>query len=148
MAPLVVLLVVTGLVRLIGWLTGLDGIDSWSAATAYGLAVMFVMTSGTHFVPRRRAGFVAIVPPAIPAPGLVVTVTGVFEIAGAIGLLIPQTRVLAAVCLGLLLLVMFPANVYAAGAQRHPNAPHTPLLPRTVYQLMFLAAIIVTIWGS
>jgi uncharacterized membrane protein len=148
MAPLIVLIVVTAVLRLLGWLTGLDGIDSWPAATAYGLAAMFVMTSIIHFVPRRRAGLVAIIPPSIPAAGVVVTVTGVLELAGAAGLLLPQTRVLAAACLGLLLLAMFPANVYAAGAQRHPDAPHTPIVPRTIYQLVFLAAVAVVIWGG
>lgn len=148
MAPLILLISITGLTRLVGWATGVDAIDSWSTATACGLAAMFTMTGITHFVPRRRAGFIAIVPPAIPAPGVVVAVTGVLELSGAIGLLFPMSRMLAAVCLGLLLIVMFPANVYAAGAQRHPDAPHTPLLPRAVYQLIFLAAVVVVIWGG
>jgi uncharacterized membrane protein len=147
-APLIVLIVISALTRLVGWISGLPVIDSWPSATAYGLAAMFIMTSITHFVPRRRAGFIAIVPPVIPAPALVVSVTGILEIVGAIGLLIPQTRVLAAVCLGLLLIAMFPANIYAAGARRHPDAPHTALMPRIIYQLVFIAAVILVIVGD
>ena len=48
------------------------------------------------------------------------TVTGVLELLGAAGLLLPATRVAAAVCLLVLMLAMFPANVYAA---RMPNPP-------------------------
>lgn len=54
------------------------------------------------------------VPPAFPNPEFLVTVTGVLEIAGAIGLLWHYTMKIAATGLVLLLVVMFPANVYAA----------------------------------
>lgn len=145
MVPLVILVVVTLVIRIVGGVTGVPALDSWVNATAFGLAAMFAVTAATHFVPRRRDGLIAIVPPAIPFPAAVVTTTGVLEAAGAAGLLIPQTRWLAAVCLGLLLVVMFPANVYAAAAKRHPDAPHTPLLPRTLYQLVFLGAVLVVV---
>ena len=82
---------------------------------------MFVMTGVAHFVPahaarhdRDRAAAAA------DAARLLVTVTGVLELLGAVGLLYPPTRVAAAVCLFVLMLVMFPANVYAA---RMPNPP-------------------------
>jgi hypothetical protein len=42
------------------------------------------------------------------------------ELVGAAGLLYPPTRVAAAVCLFVLMVAMFPANVYAA---RMPNPP-------------------------
>ncbi|MFT2816814.1 hypothetical protein [Leifsonia sp. A12D58] len=147
MAPLIVLIVVTGIARLIGLLMPLSLFDSWSSATAFGLAAMFLMTGISHFTSRRRAGLVAIVPPWVPAPAIVVSVTGVLEIAGAIALLLPQFRTFSAACLGLLLIAMFPANIYAAADKRHPDAPHTRLLPRTLYQLLYLVAIAVTIWG-
>ncbi len=81
---------------------------------------MFVLTGVAHFVNPLRRDMIAIVPPRLPAPGLLVTVTGVLELAGAAGLLYPPTRVAAAVCLFVLMLVMFPANVYAS---RMPNPP-------------------------
>src|ERR1700750_2850063 len=84
--------------RLVGWL-GIDYVDSWPAAIAVGLATMFVMTGVAHFVGPMRADMIAIVPPRLPAPALLVAVTGVLELLGAVGLLLPATRVAAAVCL-------------------------------------------------
>ena len=133
--------------RLIGWL-GVEYVDSWPQAVAVGLAVMFVMTGVAHFVPAMRRDMIAIVPPRLPAPGLLVTITGVLELLGAAGLLYPPTRVAAAVCLFVLMLAMFPANVYAA---RMPNPPKsmTPRLGvRTAEEIVFLGAAVMVGLGS
>jgi uncharacterized membrane protein len=111
---------------------------------------MFLLTASAHVLPRRRAGLIAIVPPGVPNPAVIVTVTGVLEMAGAIGLLVSPSwifgiRVAAAIGLALLLMAMFPANVYAAKHQRHPDAPNTPLARRTVMQVTYLAAIAIVI---
>ena len=126
----------------------MDYVDSWPAAIAVGLAAMFVVTGVAHFVNPLRRDMIAIVPPRLPAPGLLVTITGVLELAGAAGLLYPPTRVAAAVCLFVLMLVMFPANVYA---QRMPNPPKsmTTRLPlRTVEQIVFVGAALVVGLGG
>jgi uncharacterized membrane protein len=146
MVPLIALVVVTLAARGGGWL-GWEYTATWPAA-AVGLAAMFVVTGVAHFVQPRRNGLVAIVPPKLPQPGLLVTVTGVLELLGAVGLLIPATRVTAAVCLALLMVAMFPANVYAAGAKRSEHAPSTPLVPRTLMQLLFLAGATLVAVGS
>jgi uncharacterized membrane protein len=78
---------------------------------------------------------------------LLVTMTGALELLGAVGLLIPQTRVAAAACLALLMVAMFPANVYAAGAKRSEHAPDTALVPRTLMQALFLAAAVLVAVG-
>jgi len=148
MAPLIALVAVALGARLAGWL-GWDYADNWPAAAAVGLAAMFLVTGIAHFVQPVRGGLIAIVPPRLPAPGLLVTITGVLELFGAVGLLIPQTRVAAAVCLALLMVAMFPANVYAAGAKRSEHAPDTPLVPRTLMQALFLAgAVLVAVGGG
>ncbi len=112
MAVIATLVLGTLSARLIGWL-GVDYVDSWPQAVAVGLAAMFVMTGIAHFVPAMRRDMIAIVPPRLPAAGLLVTITGVLELLGAAGLLYPPTRVAAAACLFALMLVMFPANIYA-----------------------------------
>ena len=106
MAVIVTLVLGTLAARLIGWL-GVDYVDSWPQAVAVGLAAMFVMTGVAHFVPAMRRDMIAIVPPRLPAAGLLVTVTGALELLGAAGLLYPPARVAAAVCLFVLMLVMF-----------------------------------------
>jgi len=133
--------------RLIGWL-GVDYVDSWPQAVAVGLAVMFVMTGVAHFVPAMRRDMIAIVPPRLPAPGLLVTITGVLELLGAAGLLYPPTRVAAAVCLFVLMLVMFPANVYAARMPNPPKSMTSRLDVRTAEEIVFLGAAVMVGLGS
>jgi uncharacterized membrane protein len=147
MIPLLALVIVTLGARLAGWM-GWDYAARWPDAIAIGLAAMFVVTGVAHFVQPLRTGLIAIVPRSLPAPGLLVTITGVLELLGAAGLLIPATRVGAAICLFVLMLAMFPANIYAAGAKRAEHAPNTPLLPRSLLQLLFLTAAAVVAAGS
>jgi len=133
--------------RLVGWL-GVDYVDSWPQAFAIGLAVMFVMTGVAHFVNPLRHDMIAIVPPRLPAPGLLVTITGVLELAGAAGLLYPPTRVAAAVGLFVLMLVMFPANIYASRMPNPPKSMTSRLDVRTVEEVVYLAAAVVVGLGS
>ncbi|MEX3646427.1 DoxX family protein [Mycolicibacterium porcinum] len=134
--------------RVIG-LLGVDYADNWPAAIGVGLAAMFVMTGVAHFVNPLRRDMIAIVPPALPAPGLLVTVTGVLELAGAAGLLYPPTRVAAAVCLFLLMLAMFPANVYAARMPNPPQSMTSRLSVRAAEEAVYLAAaVVVAVGGS
>jgi uncharacterized membrane protein len=133
--------------RLIGRL-GVDYVDSWPQAVAVGLAVMFVMTGVAHFVPAMRRDMIAIVPPRLPAPGLLVTITGVLELLGAAGLLYPPTRVAAAVCLFVLMLAMFPANVYAARMPNPPKSMTSRLDVRTAEEIVFLGAAVMVGLGS
>ncbi|GIG57284.1 hypothetical protein Lfu02_16560 [Longispora fulva] len=142
MAPLIALVVGSLLFRGAGWI-GVDYFDTWPEALRGGLALMFLLTGVAHFHPKLRGSMIAMVPPALPAPGLLVTVTGILELAGAVGVLLPWTGRLAAVCLGLMLLAMFPANVYAARNKlMFGDKPATPLLPRTIEQMVFLAACV------
>jgi uncharacterized membrane protein len=128
--------------RLVGWL-GVDFVDNWPKAIAIGLAAMFVLTGVAHFVNPLRRDMVAIVPPRLRAAGVLVTLTGVLELIGAVGLLYPPTRVAAAVCLFVLMLAMFPANVYASRMPNPPKSMTTRLDVRTVEQVVFLGAAVV-----
>jgi uncharacterized membrane protein len=142
MAVLLALLLGSTAARVLGWL-GVDYVDDWPAAIAVGLAAMFVMTGVAHFAPPTRRDMIAIVPPALPAAGLLVTVTGVLELLGAAGLLFPPTRVAAAACLFLLMLAMFPANVYAARMPNPPKSMTSRLDVRTAEEVVYLAAAMV-----
>ncbi len=77
------------------------------------LLTLFVVTAGvSHFT--DPAPFVGMVPAALPAPLLLVYVSGAAEIAGGLGLILPQTRRLAAWGLIALFVAVFPANVNMA----------------------------------
>jgi uncharacterized membrane protein len=148
MAPLITLLLVSIVARTVGWL-GVGYVDHWTAAIAVGLAAMFVLTGIAHFAPAMRADLVAIVPPRLPAPGLLVTSTGVLELLGAVGLVLPATRTAAAVSLLLLMLAMFPANIYASRMPDPPTSMTTRLPLRIGVEIVFLAAAVtVAVGGS
>jgi uncharacterized membrane protein len=144
MEPLIVLVVVT-LVLLVAGAAGVRRLRPWPVALRGGLAAMFVLTGVAHFVGLRQ-DLINMVPPALPEPGLLVTVTGVLELAGAAGLLWRRTAPWAAGGLSALLVAMFPANVYAAvEGLTLGGAPATPLVPRALMQLVFLAATLTVV---
>src|SRR5437899_3103411 len=116
MAPLIVMIAVWLVARLFGALTLWSAANSWDGALRVALAAMFLFTAVSHFHPRTRGDLVRMVPPALPAPGALVTITGALELMGAIGLLLPSTAVAAAYCLLALLVLMLPANVHAVRA--------------------------------
>ena len=147
MAAIITLVLGTLAARLVGSL-GVDYVGDWPAAIAVGLAAMFVVTGIAHFVNPLRGDMVAIVPPRLPVPGLLVTVTGVLELLGAVGLLYPPTRAAAALSLFVLMLVMFPANVYASQMANPPKSMNTPLPLRTVEQIVFVGAALVVGLGG
>lgn len=88
------------------------------------LAVLMVVAGVMHFV--APAGYARIVPRWLPAPGVLVTVSGIFEILGGIGLLFPYSRSFSACGLIALFIAVFPANVNMAvnhiGFGRKPPA--------------------------
>lgn len=140
MEPLIVLVVVT----LVLWAAGAAGVHRlrpWPITLRGGLAAMFVLTGVAHFV-GMRADLIAMVPAGVPEPALVVTVTGVLELAGAVGLLVRRTAPWAAAGLAVLLVAMFPANVYAT-----LEGLSMALAPRAFMQLVFLAAALAVVAG-
>ncbi|MEV6964531.1 DoxX family protein [Hamadaea sp. NPDC051192] len=147
MAPLIALIGGFAVLRLLG-LVGVDALDTWQPALRGGLALMFVTTGVVHFLPSWRRDMIAMIPPRLPRPDLLVTLTGVLELAGAVGLLIKPLAPLAASCLALLMLAMFPANVLAARrGLTLGGKPATPLPLRTVLQVVFVGAAITAALG-
>ncbi|MEU9741745.1 DoxX family membrane protein [Micromonospora chersina] len=146
MAPLIALVAGTAAARLAG-LLGVDALDGWHPALRIGLALMFLLTASAHFL-SRRADLIAMVPPRLPRADLLVTLTGVLELLGALGLLLPATARAAAAGLALLMLAMFPANVSAARrGLTLAGRPVTPVGVRTALQVVFVAAALAVVFG-
>lgn len=140
MAPLLVLVVVTLLARLAAYL-GVAPLQNWAASTRAGLAVMLCFTAAAHFN-SMRADMIAMVPPAVPNPEFMVTFTGICEILGAVGLLVPRTRRTAAAALIVFMLAVLPANIHAAQAGvTLRGAPATPVVPRVALQALFIGLL-------
>jgi uncharacterized membrane protein len=104
---------------------------------------MFLFTASAHWG-KRRGDLIAMVPRVFPRPDLLVSATGVFEVLGAVGLLVPAVAPVAAVCLAILLVALFPANVRAARERLTIGGrPATALPLRTLLQLVFIFAVLV-----
>jgi len=80
------------------------------------LAALFVFAGITHF--QRPAFYEAMIPPYLPAPHLLVVVSGVIEIILGVLLLVPRVSRPAAFGVIALLIAVFPANIYMT---QHPG---------------------------
>lgn len=104
-----------------------------------GLAVIFSAGGLSRLTPARD-DLIAMVPPGIPKPALVVDVCGVLELTVGLALLVPRWSRRAGIGLTALLIAVFPANIHGA-RNRIPIAghPHPPLIPRGIVQLVLIA---------
>ncbi len=145
-APLILLIAALLVLRAAGAL-GVAPLADWPTAARFALAVMFAFTAAAHFG-RQKVSLVRMVPSWMPSPTWVVAITGVLELLGGLGLLLPVTAPLAGSCLALLLVAMFPANVKAAREQIVIDGkPATPLWFRSLVQVAFVATLLwATLW--
>ena len=108
------------------------------------LAIFMIAIGLDHFV--NPDFFVRIVPRVLPAPLVLVQVSGVFEVLGGVGLLIPRVRRAAGIGLVLLYIAVFPANVNMV---LHPelggSIPLWALWLRLPFQIVFIA---LALWVS
>jgi uncharacterized membrane protein len=109
-----------------------------------GLAIVFLwffLGSIGHYA--ITPFFVSMVPPYIPYHAAAVYVSGVFEMLGAIGVLLRPTRRLAGYGLFLLTLCVTPANVYMwQHPELFPAFPPVLLLARLGVQVVLLWCIL------
>ncbi|WP_425463658.1 DoxX family protein [Methylobacterium oryzihabitans] len=112
------------------------------------MALLYAAAGIAHLVVTDP--FLLIVPDWVPAPRLVVQVTGLCEIAGAAALLVPRWRRLAGTMLALYAVAVFPANIkHAVEGIAVPGLPtgwwyHGPRLalqPVLVWWALFCACL-------
>jgi len=105
---------------------------------AWILGAAFVGIGIRHFT--HPALFERIVPAAFPAHAALVRISGVCEIAGGLGLVVPATRRAAGYGLLALLVAVFPANVnMALNAPAYADiAPAWVLWARLPFQPLFM----------
>ena len=114
-------------------------LDRLRAAVRYVLAAVYGPFGVLHIVQAKA--FLPIMPPFVPHPETVVRLTGVAELAGAAGLLLPWTRKAAGIGLALYAMCVYPANLYHAFAHRHvPPLPDSWWYhgPRLAFQPVFV----------
>jgi uncharacterized membrane protein len=134
MAPFLVQIIATVLAR---WFT-----QSWRNALRVGLGIMFLFTAASHFSDLKH-DLAAMIPPPFTGELWVIYVTGVLQIAGAIGLMTPGMRMWAAWGLAAMLAGLFPANIYSAVNELSlGDSPVTSLWIRTPLQLFWIALLL------
>lgn len=111
---------------------------SKTAAIAF-VFIWFAVGGLGHFVAPDF--FIKIVPPYIPYPEAAVYVSGVFELLGAAGLLLPQWRARAGIGLFLLTLSVTPANVHM---WMHPE--QFPLMPQPWLSLVLSFRLVLQVF--
>jgi uncharacterized membrane protein len=98
----------------------------------------FVFAGVMHFA--RTRFYVAIMPDYVPAHREMVYASGVAEIAGGLGLMVPATRRPAGWWLIATLIAVFPANLHMAlHPERYKKLPREALYARLPVQGVFIA---------
>jgi uncharacterized membrane protein len=103
---------------------------------------------GGYFHFAATGSEMRIMPPYIPWPRATVLVSGVFELLGAAGILVPAARRAAGVGLLLLTIAVTPANVFMLqNAERFHIAPWV-LEARLAFQVVLMALILWSTWAA
>jgi uncharacterized membrane protein len=110
MKPLLVLLVTFGISLVATKITRGSYDFAWSGRLA--MSGMLVFTGIAHFTFTK--GMEMMLPQFIPFKTTTVYLTGIIEIAAAIGLFIPNFRILTGWLLIAFFMLILPANIYAA----------------------------------
>lgn len=144
MAPLICLVAAFVIFRIAGleWRYFAD----WHHALRAALGAMFLLTASAHWG-KRRSDLVRMVPKGVGNPGTWVSVTGVAEIAIAIGLQVQPLAPWVAALAVVMLCCLFPANLKAA--REHltiDGRPVLPAVPRLLIQLVFIVALVGSVW--
>ena len=92
------------------------------------------------------ANFVPLLPPWLPDRRLIIVLTGLPELAGAVDLFVPRTQRAAGFWLALFMIVIFPANIYIAGQRVGPlQMPGVPV--RAAMQAAYMLLLLVAGYG-
>jgi len=110
MKPLIVL-IATFLIAVLT-LHFIHGGYEWAFAARIAMAVMLFFTASAHFAFTK--GMEMMMPAGIPFKKGLVYITGILEILGGIGLLVPGWIAITGICLILFFIAVLPANIHAA----------------------------------
>ena len=111
-----------------------DGL--WKKLVLLGLAAFFINVGIDHFI--NPDYYLSIMPPAFPLHLEAVYISGLFEVLGGLGVLIPRLRKFSGWGLIALLIAVYPANIYMAlTPEAFPDVPLSALYIRLVFQFIF-----------
>ena len=111
-----------------------DGL--WKKLVLLGLAAFFINVGIDHFI--NPDFYLSIMPPAFPLHLEAVYISGLFEVLGGLGVLIPRLRKFSGWGLIALLIAVYPANIYMAlTPEAFPDVPLSALYIRLAFQFIF-----------
>ena len=124
-----------------------DAVQIAQWALRITLALAFIAAGVSHFVAAPARTMRAMIPPVLrhsrlPSPAALVTITGLCEIAGGLGLLWEPTRFVTAIALIVFLIAVFPANAYAAEHPDRFGKAALPFWPRYFGQLVLIVLVL------
>lgn len=107
------------------------------------MAGIYISAGLFHFI--KPEFYIRIIPPYLPGPRLLVFLSGIAEVVLGIGLLLPETRSLAAWSIILMLLAFMPVHIYMLQSERFRKLPRWALWVRLPLQgvLMYWAYLYV-----
>lgn len=121
---------------------GFPYFDNWHTSLQAAIAVMLLIAASARWG-KRKDDLIRMVPSVFPRPDLIVMITGLLEIAAAIGILIPVLSRVVSICLAILFIAMFPANIKAAKEKLTMAGKQAPSLwLRTVIQIFFIVLVL------
>ncbi|MBH0053641.1 DoxX family membrane protein [Salinibacterium sp. SWN139] len=125
----------------------MDAVEIAQWALRIVLALAFIAMGVSHFVAAPARTMRAMIPPALrqkwmPSPSALVTITGLCEIAGGLGLLWESVRLITGIALVLFLIAVFPANAYAAKNPDRFGKAALPFWPRFAGQLVLIVLVV------
>ena len=104
------------------------------------LAIAFISVGVLHFT--NEEFFVSIMPPYLPWHRALVYISGIFEILGGAGMLIPSLRRAAGWGLIALMIAVYPANIHMAmNPEQFPDMTPTALYLRLPMQFVMIAVV-------
>ncbi|WP_446742977.1 DoxX family protein [Silvibacterium acidisoli] len=110
----------------------------WRRAGIYAQALFYMAAGINHF--WHPAFYLAVMPDHYAHPALMVQLSGVAEIAGGLGLLLPQTRRTAALGIAAMLIVFLDVHLYMIEhAMRFFTIPEWVLWVRLSLQFPLIA---------
>ncbi|MGC6495380.1 MAG: hypothetical protein ACON4Y_02990 [Flavobacteriales bacterium] len=121
-------------------------LEKYKLLTIYVMSIMYVFIGIRHFTDPQY--FLDIVPPQLPFKLFLVYFTGLIEVVGGVAILAPKTRKAGAYLLILLLVSVFPANIYLYISETPQNLlgiTKTDALIRMPFQIPL---IILAYWHS
>jgi len=111
--------------------------EFWKKIVLFGLSLFFIYFDVDHFINPNF--YLSIMPPVFPLKAEAVYISGFFEILGGLGVLISRLRKHAGWGLVVLLIAVYPVNIYMAiTPEAFPEVLLSLLYFRLLLQFLFI----------